>query len=84
MRVLLSLSAPAIKEHRLLAHVTTWLDPTPSHTIPSFSSLSPLSEKELEKAKTIYLKAIRQIAFNNEITLEELKKKNKKPFFIFS
>ena len=27
MRVLLSLSAPAIKEHRLLAHVTTWLDP---------------------------------------------------------
>ena len=77
MRVLLSLSAPAIKEHRLLAHVTTWLDPTPSHIIPSFSSLSPLSEKELEKAKTIYLKGIRQIAFNDEITLEELKKRIK-------
>ena len=82
MRVFLALSVPAIREHRLLPDINTWLDPTPSHTIPGFPSMSPLNEKEIEDAKNIYLRSIRQLAFNNKISLEELNQKiNKHSLF---
>ena len=75
MRIFLSLSAPAIREHRLLADINTWLDPTPSHSIPDFPSISPLNNKELEEAKNIYLKWINQTVFDNKITLNELEQR---------
>ena len=75
MRIFLSLSAPAIREHRLLADINTWLDPTPSHTIPDFPSISPLNNKELEEAKNIYLKWINHAVFDNKTTLEELEQR---------
>ena len=75
MRVFLSLSAPAIRENRLLPHITTWLDPSPSHTISDFSSMSPLNKEELKEAKDIYLRWIRQAVFKNKLDMDELEER---------
>ena len=58
MRVNLALSAPAIREDRILPDSSTWLDSTPSHLISDFSDLPRLTDEERSKAQKIYVEIL--------------------------
>ena len=58
MRESLSLSAPAVREQRIISNPSTWFDPSPSHKMSGFSSIEKLSGQEFEKAKSIAVSAL--------------------------
>ena len=59
MRVHLSLSAPRLREDRVIADRKTWFNSTPSHGMSEFaSSLSPLTKAEKKAAEEKYIEAL--------------------------
>ena len=59
MRVHLSLSAPRLREDRVIADRKTWFNSTPSHGMSEFaSSLTPLTKAEKKAAEEKYIEAL--------------------------
>lgn len=60
MRIQLALSDPAIREDRIRPEISTWLDPTPAHSVPGFVDLQELTQEEKQRARKLYVEALSQ------------------------
>ncbi len=72
MRVNLSLSKPTLPSTHLISDVTSWLDKSPQHIVSLFSSLSKLTERELESAKSLFIDRVVEVPVEH-FSSEELK-----------
>ncbi len=71
MRVHLSLSAPRLREDRVIADRKTWFNSTPSHGMSEFaSSLSPLTKAEKKAAEEKYIEALAEAGAKLNISIE--------------
>ncbi|MCZ0931636.1 MAG: hypothetical protein OXJ52_00565 [Oligoflexia bacterium] len=64
MRVQLALSAPALREDRILSDTATWFDSTPSHFMSEFQDLPQLSKKEKKQAERLYIETLSKTALD--------------------
>ncbi len=71
MRVHLSLSAPRLREDRVIADRKTWFNSTPSHGMSEFaSSLTPLTKAEKKAAEEKYIEALAEAGAKLNISIE--------------
>lgn len=64
---------PPIDEDRILPDTDTWMNSKPSHLIQGLSDLKPLTSKEKEKTKKMYVETLAGVL--NESSANRLKKK---------
>ena len=67
MRVQLALTAPAIKEDRILKNKATWIDNSPSHLVSSFTNLPKLSKEEQSLAEKYYVESLSETPLDSSL-----------------